>query len=228
MWYSRVVLAIDTNSQFGSRYNCNLELDRCNGFQYTKTPTTAMGPVLWPKSRHINLTMWASIKYLRSHHFAIWLIRSWYSCSRSFTCHCPIGDSAQISWVLIENGSILPVICSYFAWIQWILVGYQIGMQEVPELLAVYNQGIENGMIWSEFIFLIGAKVVGTVKWNHSAVPTCPKSHSVMFSPGNNLVLITRTSHLADSAHDENLWLRSILDHRRVSQNRRSHYLGTG
>ena len=47
-------------------------------------------------------------------------------------------------------------------------------MQEVKERLKLNNLRIDHVMIQSKLEYLIGAKVVGTVKWNRGLVRTRP------------------------------------------------------
>jgi len=52
-------------------------------------------------------------------------------------------------------------------------------MQEVKEQLKLNNVGIEHVMIRSKLKYLIGGKVVGTVKWNRCPVRTLPRTRCV-------------------------------------------------
>jgi hypothetical protein len=64
-------------------------------------------------------------------------------------------------------------------------------MREVKEQVKLDNLRLEHVMIRSELRYLIGAKVAGTVIWNHGLGSTRPKNHGFMSGPGNNPALVT-------------------------------------
>jgi len=57
-------------------------------------------------------------------------------------------------------------------------------MQEVKERLELNNLRIDHIMIRSKLKYLIGAKVVGTVKWNCGPVRTRPRTWWVLLFSG--------------------------------------------
>jgi hypothetical protein len=58
---SGLLLAMGPNSKFSSKSGSNPELPGCTVFHHMKTYTTAAGPVLPPKTRHLSLTTLATI-----------------------------------------------------------------------------------------------------------------------------------------------------------------------
>jgi hypothetical protein len=69
----------------------------------------------------------------------------------------------------------------------------------VNELVEMHILRIHHVMIRSELKYLIGAKVAGTVLWDHGPGSTRPKNRGFMSGPGNNPAETERVGFLAGS-----------------------------
>ena len=194
-----LVLATVPNSRVGSGSGSDPEPNRCNGSYHTKTRTVAIGPVLPPKTRHFNITTLASIKYLSSDRIMTWSVCRLCSSSRSFTSRFQICVPTNIRWVAIENPLISRKMGLYFTATQRITVGSQIWKREVKERLEMHNLRTDHLLIWSELKYLIGAKVVRTVKMELRSGYNPAKNRGFMSGPGNNPAKTARFGFLGGS-----------------------------
>ena len=185
--------------QYSAGLGLELELNRCNGSYHTKTQTIAIGPDLPPTTWQFNLTTLAPIKYLSSDRIVTWSIRRSCRISRSFTSRVQTCNLTNICLVAIKNPQISPNIVRFFKATQRLLVWSPIWKREVKERLILYNLCIDHVMIWSHLIYLIGAKVAGTVIWNRGVGTTWPKNRGYMSVPGTNPVLVSRVGLLGSS-----------------------------
>jgi hypothetical protein len=129
-WW-RIVLAMGPNCRVVSRSGSTRIRTVATGFTTRKTWTIGHGPVLPPKTEHIQLIILAPIKYLSSDDITTWSIHRLCSICLSFTSPYQICDPTSTHWVTIENLQIAHKICNYFTTIQWISVGLQIWMGEM-------------------------------------------------------------------------------------------------
>jgi len=129
-------------------------------------------------------TFLAPIKYLSSDRITTWTIRRLCSFNRSFTSRFHICDPTSIRWVAIENPPISLKLSLYFTATRRISVWSQIWKREVKERIMLHNLRTDHVMIRSELKYLIGGKVVGTVKWNRSPVLTRPQTRWVPLFSG--------------------------------------------
>jgi len=83
------------------------------------------------------------------------------------------------------------IIVRCFKATQRLLVGSQIWKRDVKEWLILRYLHIHHVVIQLKHLFLIGAKVAGTVIWNCSPGTTRPKIRGFMSGPGNNPALVT-------------------------------------
>ena len=160
------MLATGPHSRVGSGSGSTRNRTVATSLTTRKTRTVGNGPVLPPKTRHFKFTILAPIKYLSSDRITTWSIRRLCSINSYFTSRIQICDRTNIRWVATENPRISLKICPCFTATQRILIRSQIWMLEVKELVKLYNLHIHHVTIQSELRYLIGAKVVGTIKWN--------------------------------------------------------------
>jgi len=180
------LLATGPNCRVGSGSDSTWNRTVATGLTTRKTRTFGNGLVLPPKTRHFKITILTPIKYLSSDCTMTWSVCTLCSFSRSFTSRCQIWDRTNIRWVTIENPRISHNILCYFTAIQWILVRSQIWKREVKERLKLHNLCIHHVMIRWDLRYLIGVKIAGTVRWNHSLGTTRPKNCGFISGPGNN------------------------------------------
>jgi len=160
---SQVVLAMVPTHQNGSGLGLGPEPNCCNGFYHTKTRTVAIGPVLPPITQHLNNTTLAPIKYLSSDHIVTWSVHRLCSFTSSFASCIQICDPTNIRRVAIEIPQIPLRIGPFFTATQRILVGSQIWMLEVKEIIILHNLHTNHVTVQSELTNLIGAKAVATI-----------------------------------------------------------------
>jgi len=154
------------------------ELNLCNGSYHAKAQTVATGPVLPPKTRHLNLPTWATIKYLSSDCIVTSSICRLCSFSRSFTSRIQISDLTNILGAALGNPQISLTVRPYFTATQRISVGSQVSMLEVKELIKLRNVRSQYVTIWSALKNFIAAKAVGTEElelWSGSNQATIPQ-----------------------------------------------------
>jgi len=93
-------------------------------------------------------------------------------------------------------------------------------MREVNERLILYNLRIDHFTIRSQLIYLIRAKVAGTVIWNRGPGATQPKNPGFMSGPGNNPAKTKRVGFLSGSGTKPNQTASRNPDRWRVTQTR--------
>jgi len=164
------VLPTGPNSRFGSGPGSNPEPDRCNWFA--------------PKTRHFKSTILAPIKYLSSDRIVTWSVRRLCSFSPSLPSRSQICDLTSIRSFAFENPHFSAEISPYFTAIERILAQSQIWQREVKEGLKLHNLRTDHVTIRSEFRYLIGGKVAGTVIWNGGPVPTSARTRWVPLFSG--------------------------------------------
>jgi hypothetical protein len=174
------------NSRVCSSSGSDPEPNRCNRSYHMNTRTIAIGPVLPPKTRHLNLTTLPPIQYLSSDCIVTWSLCRLCSSSRSFTSRFQICDPTNIRWVTIENPIISCKIVLYFTARQWLSVGSQIWKREAKDRLELHNLHPDHLVIRSELKYLIGVKVAGTVKMEPRSWYNLAKNHGFMSGLGNN------------------------------------------
>jgi len=157
------VLATGPNSRVGSGFGSTRNRTVATGHTTRKTRTVGNGAVLPPKTRHFKCTIFAPIKYLSSDRIMTWSVRKLSSFSPSFTSRIQICDRTNNGGGAIENPRNSLKNRLYFTATQRISVRSQIWMREVKEGLKLHNLHTGHVTIWSELIYLIGAKAVGTV-----------------------------------------------------------------
>jgi len=197
--YPLIVLATVPNSRVGFGSGSDPEPNRCNGSYHTDTRTIAIGPVLPPKTRHFNITTLAPIKNLSSDRIMTWSVCRLFSSSRSFTSRFQICDPTNICWVAIENPIVSCKIGLHFTATQRISVRSQIWKREVKEGLELHNLHTDHLMMQSELKYLIGAKVVGTVKMEPRSGCNPAKNRGFMSGPGNKPTKTARFGFLGGS-----------------------------
>ena len=121
------------------------------------------------------------------------------SFSWSFTSRIHICDQTNIRSVAIENPQISPKICPDFTATQRISMGSQIWMLEMKELIKLHNLRSRHVMIGSELKYLIGSKVMGTVKWTRGPGWTRPKNCRFLSVPGDKPAKTKRVGLLGGS-----------------------------
>jgi len=215
-----LVLAMSPNSRVGSGSASTRNRTVAMGFTTRKTRTVAFGPVSTGKPRPGKPGIFPPMKYLSSDRITTWSVRRLSSFSRSFTSNIQICDRTNICWVAIKNPQISTKIVRFSKATQRILVGSPTWKREVKERLILYNLQIDHVMIRSQFIYLIGANVAGTVIWNRSPGTTRPKNRGFMSGPGNNPAKTKQFGFLARSGTKPNRTAGQNPDHWRVTRTR--------
>ena len=84
----------------------------------------------------------------------------------------------------------------------------------------MYNLHMDHVTIRSQPIYLIGAKVAGTVIWNRGLGTTRQKNRGCMSGPGNNPAKTMRAAFLAGSGTEQNQTACQNPDGWRVTRTR--------
>jgi len=171
---------------------------------HEKPGPLAFGPVSTSKPGVCKPRYLVPIKYLSSDCIMTWSVCSLCSSSRSFTSRFQICDPTNICWVAIENPLNSRKMYLDSTATQRISVGSQLWKWEVTERLVLHNLRTDYIMIRSELKYLIGAKVAGTVKWNHGPGSTRPNNRGFMSSSGNNPTKTKRFGFLAEFGTEPN------------------------
>ena len=164
--YPWVICSNRNGSKFPGRlwFRFHTTPDHGNGSYHKKNRDHWKWASFTTQNLPFNIKRLAPIEYLSSDRIMTWSICRLCSSSRSFTSRCQMCDWTNIHWVAVENPRILVEIWCYFAAIQRILVRSQYWQREVEERLKVHNLHMDHVLIRSELIYLIGAKVAGTLK----------------------------------------------------------------
>jgi len=196
------VLAMIRNSRFSSGSGSHLELDHCDRFYHTTLWTFAIGPVFTPKTRHFNLTtlapnstwvlivLWhvqyvdfAGLAVLYSPRSDLRSDQYWLSLHlqpANFASNLALFDSDSTNIVFIANMNAEGERAAKTA---------QSTYWSCHDIIRTQKLNCSQST----------AKVVGTVKWNHSPVPTWPKTQRFMSSLGTNQAIVTQIGFLGGS-----------------------------
>ena len=100
----------------------------------------------------------APIKFLSSHHIAIWSIHERCSFRRSCTSQCWICNLINICWVAVKLCCKWCLNCGFSTVAQWISIGLQIRDWKEKEHLKLHLSCIDHIVIRWELKNSIGAK----------------------------------------------------------------------
>jgi hypothetical protein len=98
----QVVLAMVANFRIGSGWGSTQNRTVATGHTTRKTRPTGNGPVLAPKTQHINITTWPAIKYLSCDRIMTQSVCRLCSVTGPFTSQSQICDLTNIGWVTSE------------------------------------------------------------------------------------------------------------------------------
>jgi hypothetical protein len=105
----RVVLAVVSNSRFGSGSGLEPNWNHCNGVYPIKQQNRTEPAVFWLVPHFHKLRTLSAIKYLCSDHITILYVCKLCSFRCSFTSHSPICDLINIRWDTVKNTSFLMI-----------------------------------------------------------------------------------------------------------------------